>query len=215
MGRHSAAGRSRTSTKVRAVLAGALVLGVGATMTLASWTDTEFAAGAFATSKFDTQSSIDGASWSDNTSAPGASITFAGTGMSPDTHRYGYVLVRTKPNSVAGTLTFVAPTVTNGGTDTSPFLGAALQYKAVAITAAGCSATTFSTGTPTYIVGTSGAYASLSAAGPTGVSLPAATASAGSPVGYCFDVYLPSGADPLLQGKSVTVTWNVTATSVP
>ena len=42
MGRHSAARRPRTFTKVRAVLAGALVLGVGATMTLASWTDTEF-----------------------------------------------------------------------------------------------------------------------------------------------------------------------------
>ena len=215
MGRHTAARRSRTFTRVRAALAGALVLGVGATMTLASWTDTEFASGAFATSRFDTQSSIDGSAWADNVSAPGAAITFAGTGMSPDTHRYGYVLIRTKPNSVAGTLAFVAPTVTNGGTDTSPFLGAALQYKAVAITAAGCSATTFSTGTPTYIVGSAVAYAALATAGPTGVSLPAATASAGSPVGYCFDVYLPSGSDTLLQGKSATVTWNVTATSVP
>lgn len=210
-----AAGRSRTSTKVRAVLAGALVLGVGATMTLASWTDTEFATGSFAASRFNTESSIDNSAWADNVSAPGATITFAGTGMSPDTHRYGYVLIRTKPNSVAGTLTFVAPTVTNGGTDTTPFLGAALQYKAVSITAAGCSATTFSTGTPTYIVGTSGTYAALTAAGSTGVSLPAATGVAGAPVGYCFDVYLPTGADPLLQGKSVTVTWNVTATSVP
>jgi predicted ribosomally synthesized peptide with SipW-like signal peptide len=215
MGRHTAARRPRTFTKVRAVLAGALVLGVGATMTLASWTDTEFASGAFATSKFDTQSSIDGSAWADSVSAPGATITFAGTGMSPDTHRYGYVLIRTKPNSVAGTLAFVAPTVTNGGADVSPFLGSALQYKAIAITAAGCSATTFSTGTPSYIVGTSGAYAALATAGSTGVALPAATASAGAPVGYCFDVYLPVAADPLLQGKSTTVTWNVTATSVP
>lgn len=215
MGRHCAARRPRSFTKVRAVLAGALVLGVGATMTLASWTDTEFATGSFATSRFDTQSSIDNSAWADNTSAPGATITFAGTGMSPDTHRYGYVLIRGKANSVAGTLTFAAPTVTNGGTDVTPFLGAALQYRAVAITSAGCSSTTFSTGTPTYIVGTSSTYASLSAAGSTGVALPAATASAGAPAGYCFDVYLPAGADTLLQGKSVTVTWNVTATSVP
>lgn len=215
MARHKAASRRRTSTKVRAVLAGALVLGVGATVTLASWTDTEFATGSFTTSRFDTQSSIDNSAWADNTVSTGAAITFAGTGMSPDTHRYGYVLIRGKALSVAGTLTFAAPTVTNGGTDTSPFLGAALQYKAVAITAAGCSATTFSTGTPTYIVGTAGAYAALTAAGPTGVALPAATASAGAPAGYCFDVYLPAGADTLLQGKSVTVTWNVTATSVP
>lgn len=215
MSRHKAARRPRAFTRVRAVLAGALVLGVGATMTLASWTDTEFATGSFATSKFDTQSSIDNSVWADNTSAPGATITFAGTGMSPDTHRYGYVLIRTKANSVAGTLTFVAPTVTNGGTDTSPFLGAALQYRAIAIAAAGCTSTTFTTGTPTYIVGGASTYAALTATGATGVSLPAATASPGSPVGYCFDVYLPTGADPLLQGKSVSVTWNVTATSVP
>ncbi len=215
MSRHKAAARSRTSTKVRAVLAGALVLGVGATMTLASWTDTEFATGSFSASTFNTQSSIDNSTWADNITAPGATITFSGSGMSPDTHRYGYVLIRTKPNSVGGTISFVAPTVTNGGSDTSPFLGAALQYKAISISAAGCSATTFSTGTPTYIVGTSSAYAALATAGSTAVTLPAATASAGAPVGYCFDVYLPTGADPLLQGKSVTVTWNVAAVSVP
>lgn len=215
MGRHLAAGRRGTFTKVRAALAGALVLGAGATMTLASWTDTEFATGSFATSRFDTQSSIDNSVWADNTSAPGATITFAGTGMSPDTHRYGYVLIRGKANSVAGTLTFAAPTVTNGATDASPFLGSALQYKAVAISAAGCSSSTFSTGTPTYIVGSAAAYTSLAAAGSTGVALPAATASPGAPAGYCFDVYLPAGADTQLQGKSVTVTWTVTATSVP
>ncbi|WP_408605753.1 SipW-dependent-type signal peptide-containing protein [Leucobacter salsicius] len=32
-------------TRVRAVLAGALVLGVGGSLTLAAWTDTEYAAG--------------------------------------------------------------------------------------------------------------------------------------------------------------------------
>lgn len=215
MGCHRAESRSRTSIKVRALLAGALVLGVGATMTVAAWTDTEFATGSFTASKFDTESSIDNSVWASNTSAPGATITFAGTGMSPDTHRYGYVLIRTKALSVAGTLTFAAPTITNGGSDVTPFLGAALQYKAISIAAAGCSATTFSTGTPTYIVGTSGAYAVLATAGPTAVTLPAATASPGAAVGYCFDVYLPAGANTLLQGKSVTVTWSVTATSVP
>ena len=214
MGRHTAARRRRTHTRVRAVLAGALTLGVGATMTLASWTDTEFATGSFTASRFNTESSIDNSAWADHITAPGASITFNGTGMSPDTHRYGYVLIRGKANSVAGTLTFAAPTVTNGGTDTTPFLGAALQYKAVAITAAGCSASTFS-GTPTYIVGNAGSYAALATAGPTGVTLTAATASPSAPAGYCFDVYLPAGADNALQGKSVSVTWNVTATSVP
>ena len=214
MGRHSAARSSRTYTRVRAVLAGALTLGVGATMTLASWTDTEFATGSFTASRFDTQSSIDNSAWADNTSAPGASITFNGAGMSPDTHRYGYVLIRGKANSVAGTLTLAAPTVTNGGTDTTPFLGAALQYKAVAITAAGCSSANF-TGSPTYIVGSAGSYAALATAGSTGIALSAATASPSAPAGYCFDVYLPAGADNALQGKSATVTWNVTATSVP
>lgn len=215
MGRHVAASTSRVFTKVRALLAGALVLGVGATMTLASWTDQEFATGSFSASRFDTQSSIDNSAWADNTSAPGATISFSGSGMSPDTHRYGYVLIRTKANSVGGTLTFAAPAVTNGVTDTTPFLGAALQYRAVAITGAACSASSF-TGSPTWIVGGTSSYASLATAGSTGVALAAATATLpGAASGYCFDVYLPSGADTALQGKSATVTWTVTATSVP
>jgi predicted ribosomally synthesized peptide with SipW-like signal peptide len=214
MPRHQAATAARTFTRVRAVLAGALVLGVGTTVTLASWTDTEYTQASFSASRFDTQSSVDNATWADNTAAPGATIAFTGAGMSPNTHRYGYMLIRTKPNSVAGTLTFAVPTVTNGGTDTAPFLGTALQYRAVAITAAGCSSTTFTSGSPTYVVGGPAAYVSLATAGPTSVPLPAATALAGAPAGYCIDVLLPAGADSALQGKSATVTWRVTATSV-
>ena len=212
MGRHLAATRSRTFTKVRAVLAGALVLGVGSSMTLASWTDQEYATGSFSASRFNTESTIDNSTWADNTSAPGPSITFTGSGMSPDTHRYGYVLVRGKANSVAGTLTFAAPTV-NNGTDTAPLLGSALQYRAVAITAAGCTSTSFTSGSPTWIVGGPSTYSPLATAGPTTVALTAATASPSAPAGYCFDVYLPAGADTGLQGKSTAVTWHITATS--
>ena len=133
--------------------------------------------------------------------------------MSPDTHRYGYVLVRGKANSVAGSLTFAAPTVTNGVGEPAPLLGPALQYRAVAITAAGCSSASF-TGTPTWIVGGASTFLPLTTAGTVPVTLAAATASPSAPAGYCFDMYLPAGAESGLQGKSVAVTWNITAISV-
>jgi len=50
MGRHTAAQSRRAGTgfrRLRAVLAGGLVLGVGAALTLAAWNDAEFATGSF------------------------------------------------------------------------------------------------------------------------------------------------------------------------
>ena len=52
MARHRAPAQRRGYGRTRAVLAGAVVLGIGASITLASWTDDEFASGSFTASKF-------------------------------------------------------------------------------------------------------------------------------------------------------------------
>ena len=50
--------RGTALLRVRALLAGALVLGLGGSVTLASWTDTEYAAGSFGASSFQTESNV-------------------------------------------------------------------------------------------------------------------------------------------------------------
>ena len=52
--------RGLRSRKVRAILAGGLVLGLGAAVTLAAWNDSEFAKGTFTSGSLNIQGSVDG-----------------------------------------------------------------------------------------------------------------------------------------------------------
>ncbi|WP_223693748.1 SipW-dependent-type signal peptide-containing protein [Leifsonia poae] len=202
--------RSVRALRLRAVLAGGLVLGVGATVTLASWTDNEFATGTFSSSVFDTQSSVNGAAYADNATAPGATFTLAGP-FAPGVSSYFPVLIRTKANSVAGTVVLNGATL--GGTDAAT-LGAALVYRVV-LTTGTCSAAAF-TGSPSFVVGAAGVTRALTAGQESGVNtaLAAATGAApGAATGYCFEVTLPASAPNSLQGKTATATWQFAATS--
>lgn len=211
MPRHRVAGRPHAFARVRALLAAATVLGVGATMTLASWTDNEYGQGTFGASVFDTESSVNGSTWADNSSSPGATMTFDTTGMSPNTQRYSALLIRGKANSVAGTLALAGATVSPGGTDETTVLGAALRYRVV-LTTGTCTAAAF-TGSPSFLVGGASSYATLTTAGSSTPAIAAATSSPGAATGLCFEISLPSGAANTLQGTSATAIWHVTATS--
>jgi len=68
---------STRSTKVKAILAGGLVLGIGAAVTLAAWNDSEFATGNFAAGTFDMVGSTDGSAFASHASSPGAPLTFS------------------------------------------------------------------------------------------------------------------------------------------
>ena len=59
-----------------ALIAGGLVLGVGAAITLAAWNDSEFATGIFGSGSFDLEGSTDGAAFSSDPVAPGKTLTF-------------------------------------------------------------------------------------------------------------------------------------------
>jgi predicted ribosomally synthesized peptide with SipW-like signal peptide len=193
------------------VLAGGLVLGVGATVTLASWNDSEFAKGSFTTSVFDTESNVQGGGYADNSTSPGPTVTFSGSGFSPGVSQYFSDLIRTKANSTAGTLVLGAATL--GGTDAAT-LGAALVYRVVRTTGT-CNAAAF-TGSPAFVVGAGATFRALTVGQETGVTntLAAATGSApGDPTGFCFEVTLPAGAANSLQGKAATATWQFVATS--
>src|SRR5699024_3078764 len=65
------------SRKARAILAGGVVLGVGASMTLAAWADSEWASGTFGTGGVTFQGALDGDTFSDHaTPDTAAALTF-------------------------------------------------------------------------------------------------------------------------------------------
>ncbi|GIJ27312.1 hypothetical protein Vqi01_24740 [Micromonospora qiuiae] len=63
---HRASGAPRLR-RTRAVLAGALVLGMGTTSTLAAWSDGEYGTGSFTASTFGTESQTASSSWASRT----------------------------------------------------------------------------------------------------------------------------------------------------
>jgi predicted ribosomally synthesized peptide with SipW-like signal peptide len=194
--------RHRTFTRVRAVLAGALVLGVGASVTLASWSDSEYAAGQFTASTFRLESSTETIAWRDSTST-GASLVVNATGLSPESSKFAWLKIRTTAASTLGGKVTLTGSTPDG--DLSP----ALEYRAV-LTDAACDSSAFSTAA-TYIGGSSSTYLPAASVQGTPVAVPV-----GAPLdelSYCFDVRIKAGADTSYQGKSATVTWLFTGTS--
>ncbi|MEV7604047.1 SipW-dependent-type signal peptide-containing protein [Paenarthrobacter sp. NPDC089322] len=77
--------RSGKAPKVRAILAGGLVLGVGAAITLAAWNDSDFAQGTFTAGSFNLEGSTDGTTFEPNPVGDPAILAFtaAPTNLSP------------------------------------------------------------------------------------------------------------------------------------
>lgn len=211
-------GRRAAALRLRAVLAGALVLGVGGSVTLASWTDTDNAAGSFGASVFRTESNSTKpydalGAWSANDTPPGAALVFNAGSMSPGTVVYAPFAIRTTAGSVAGEVVLGAPSVTSSGTGDAD-LGAALRYRVIRSTT--CDASSF-LASPPFVVGGAGAepFTAGQAAGVVNSLQAASAALPGEPTRFCFEVTLPAGASNALQGQTATATWQFTATSSP
>jgi predicted ribosomally synthesized peptide with SipW-like signal peptide len=193
----------------RAVLASGLVLGVGSFITLAAWTDTENATGTFAASIFDTQSQSAGSpTYASNTTAPGATLSFAATGMSPGVSSYAWLNVRTTPETtVGGTLTLTAATSSGG-------LAPALEYRAVRLASPNptstCTAASF-TGSPVFVAGGASSYIPVTTVPGSPVSN--TLTSAGGALGFCFEVRIGTAAASTFQGLNATTTWTFSAVS--
>ncbi len=205
--RHAEHARVRRSRRTRALLAGGIVLGIGAGVTLAAWNDSEFGTGSFEASVFHTESnSGDGSGWEDNASAPGASLTFSTAGMSPTVSNYAYLDIRTT------SATTVAGSVVLDSSAKSGTLADALEYRAILTSAATtCAAAAFS-GSPTWVAGDSTTYIAA-AAMPSSPPSTSIAAGATETHRYCFEVRIVSGASTTLQGSTGTLTWGFLATS--
>ncbi|MDL9978994.1 SipW-dependent-type signal peptide-containing protein [Microbacterium candidum] len=189
--------------KVRAILAGGLVLGIGAAITLAAWTDDEFAKGTFTAGQFNLQGATDGSTYADHNSSAGAAALSFSTGfnnMSPNQTVYAGFWLRLAAGTTSGANLQLAG---YSGTGTAT---AQLTYTIYTIAAAAtCNAST-ATGTP-IATGT----LSDTTATSTVVALAAPVSpAAGAAQQLCFAV---TSSAALAQSSSATGTWQFTATS--
>lgn len=199
---------TRRFVRLRALLAGGLVLGIGGSLTLAAWTDSEFGQATFTASVFNTQSSVDlGTTWIDAITAGSQNFTFNPAGMSPTSTRYAPMWIRTKTGSMDGALAL------QGATGASGALGTALIYRVVRYTTGTCDVSQFTAGA-TYIVGAAGTPLAGGVPLTTAAAASTAVAANATPATQlCFEVTMKSDAANTLQGQSVTVNWEVKATS--
>lgn len=195
--------------RIKAVLAGGLVFGIGAAGTVAAWTDTETADGSFEAGTFNIELSVDD-EWTSS-----KKMTFESSPMFPGSEAYAPVFVRTSADtSIAGDLT-----VSGSGIDGTPnAMASALTYRAVTQTISAaemsgysCGASRFE-GSPSFVFGSAASGARLSAA-TTGASSQRLSAQGSSVQAYCFEVTLPDTAPSSAQGQTVSHTWTFEAES--
>jgi len=186
---------------VRAILAGGVVLGVGAAITLAAWNASDFATGTFKSGTFALEGSIDDTTFAAHPAAPGAALSFTApvADLSPNDVVYSSYCVRL----AAGTTANATVTV-NTGTPTGSLAG--LTYSLVQTTGTTCDATT----TGTSLVPSGTALGTVPGAPTFALSAGSPTTSAGTAVHLCFTVTAAAG---LAQGLSGTATWQFAAQS--
>ncbi|WP_228498535.1 SipW-dependent-type signal peptide-containing protein [Plantibacter sp. VKM Ac-2876] len=190
--------RGLRSKRAKAILAGGLVLGVGAAITLAAWNDSEFATGIFAGGAFSIEGSTDGTTFSEHpTEAAAAPLTFAveADNLAPEEPVYaGFAVQLTAASTYAATVDIEA-------SSTAP-IASSLTYSVVTTTTFGCDAASFAAGDALV---TDAATTSSTAADI--FTLGAAT----TPVYLCFEV-TPAASLPQAS-PSGSVVWEFSAVS--
>ncbi|RUR01447.1 SipW-dependent-type signal peptide-containing protein [Labedella endophytica] len=208
--------RSR-SRKFKAVLAGGLVLGVGAAITLAAWNDSEFATGTFSAGTFNLEGSTTSSTAGfvdndlDETGGTAAALVFTTPfdNLAPEDVVYAPFWLRLAADTTTDA-TLVLDTLVTTDSVTDPNAGA-LSYAVyeLATATATCDAAGVAAGTE---IASADALTSDAAVDSGTVDLTggAPVTAAGAPVQLC--VVVTAGAD-LDQGGVTTSTWEFTATS--
>lgn len=196
-----------TFTKGRAILAGGLVLGVGAAVTLAAWTDSEFAEGLFTSGSYNLEGSDDGVTYADHATEAGAlQLKFAGLfdNLTPGDTTYASYFLRldaaTTTDATVTPMDVVSTDVTGTNAD-------AISYTITQVTDGDCEAGT-ATGT---VVATGTTLDNLT--GGTAMDLVSNGAGVdGTPVELCFAV--TAGAEGTFeQGSQTSAVWRFDSTS--
>jgi predicted ribosomally synthesized peptide with SipW-like signal peptide len=189
------------SRKTRAILAGGLVLGIGAAVTLAAWNDSEFAQGTFTAGTFNLTGSTDGSIFADHATAatPGSlGFTVNPAALSPGDTVYAPFAVRLDQTTTSNAVVTVANSATSGNV-------ADLTYTLVQPTAFGCSATT----TGTVLVPSATNLGTV----PGGTTFTLAHGTGGMPGAAAYLCFTVTAGPNLTQGQTGTATWQLTAAS--
>lgn len=192
----------RTSRKIAAVLAGGLVLGIGAAATMAAWTDSQYATATFTSGVFALESSVDGNSWKKHIVSDPAIISMSTSAMSPGVSSFGYLDVRTTKGSTVGGTAVLLPSAASAQSDTEMI--DALEMRAMVLAAGQACNNSALTG-----VSYKAATAEPNASG----DLKLAAGVAGIPVRFCLEVRMKANAQNSVQGKSAGLIWTVNGTS--
>ena len=193
--------RDNRAARVRALLAAGLVLGLGATITLAAWNDSEFVNGTFTAGTFNLVGSTDGSSFSNHaTSGAAASLDFTlnPTDLSPGDIVYAPFAVELDATTTSDALVAVLNVAPTGTVSN-------LTYKLVQPAAFECDSGT----TGTVLVPALTALGTVP--GSPGFALSKGTlGDPGDPVFLCFTV---TAGGSLTQGQTGSATWQFQATS--
>jgi len=219
--RRHARQRSRTLRRVRALLAGGLVLGMGSAATVAAWTDQELATSSVSAGTFSIVSRVGGtgAFTSPGPSTNTLQVPLNASGLYPGQVRAVAIQVMAG-GTVGGAVTLSGVSVLNGadGAVTAAAdvalrdaltLGVKVSTSTVAGAAAAAAACTTGTGADATAVG----IQNLPALSPATLTVDAQSGAASNVVTYCMVLTLPSGTTGAAQGGAVKPTWTFTGTT--
>ncbi|WP_344880483.1 SipW-dependent-type signal peptide-containing protein [Zhihengliuella alba] len=195
--------------KARAIMAGGLVLGVGAVVTLAAWTDSEFAEGLFTAGSYNLEGSDDGTTYADqDTAGTALDLTFSGlfANLTADTTVHAaYWLRLDAATTTDGTLTPAGVTATDTVTGTAN--AGAISYEIIQVTAGDCEL-----GTATGTVVASGTTLNAQEVANSVDLVANAAGTPGTAVPLCVSVTTgPEGT--FLEGGNTSAVWQFTSVS--
>lgn len=189
----------RKAPRIRAILAGGLVLGVGAAITLAAWNDSEFAQGTFTAGSFNLEGSTDGTAFAEHPVGSPATLSFtaAPTNLAPGDVVTAPFAVRLDEDTTSGATVTVS-------TESSTGALTGLTYSLTQSDAFGCGEPVTDTlvdpGTGLGTTPGSTTFALDDGGG----------AGAGAAVNLCFRITAGSG---LVQSQTGSTTWEFAAES--
>ncbi|OZB81420.1 SipW-dependent-type signal peptide-containing protein [Microbacterium sp. 13-71-7] len=199
---------TRNRRKILAVLAGGLVLGVGAAITLAAWNDSEFATGTFTAGSFNLEGSTTSATagFSNHNVTKGdtaAALSFSApfSNLTPGDVVYASFWVRLD-STTTNNATLVASTGTGTGANATN-----VSYSVYSIAPAATCDATATTGT---LVASGADLTSFTAGSSVALTKGATAGTAGTATQLCF---VATAKASLVQGGAATGTWSFTATS--
>ncbi len=177
------------------------MLGIGAASTMAAWTHSQYAGATFTSGTFKLESRTNGTSWQDNPGTSPVTLTLDVSSLTPGDSGIAYLDIRTTQlSSLGGNTVLQAATKTAGS---NADLVDELQIRAKALPS----------GTTCNATNISDAVFAEALAAPVVGGTQQLNSAGTNDVRYCLQVRMKADADPVIQGKTATLTWNVVGTS--